>query len=170
MILDLVTEKSEILYKEAKDINLVTPQINIHEVAANLLETMNAYDGLGLAAPQVGIPYKIFVMGLETEEVVINPKIIEASEVHSLQKEGCLSFPNLVLNVKRPDQIKVSYINLSGEQTIKALDGLAARCFNHEYDHIFGITIKDRVSKLSLRLAEDKRKKLLTKRRRQMNV
>jgi peptide deformylase len=95
------------------------------------------------------------------EELIacINPKIVALSEEREMSQEGCLSFPNLWLNVKRPSKVKVTYHTVTGEEVEAELDGLHARVFLHEFDHLMGVTFDQRVSNLGLQLAKDRRKK-----------
>jgi peptide deformylase len=99
------------------------------------------------------------------EELIacINPKILELSSDREISQEGCLSFPDLWLNVKRPSKVKVTYQTVTGELTEAELDGLHARVFLHEFDHLVGITFDQRSSNLGLQMAKDRRKKKLKK-------
>lgn len=113
----------------------------IRKLAADLVETMREYHGLGLAAPQVAVPYQIFVMNLDPEvedahEVVINPVILERGSTTDEAEEGCLSFPKLYAKVRRPTEVKVQAVNLEGKTVEKTLTELPARVFQHEYDHL----------------------------------
>jgi peptide deformylase len=124
-----------------------------------MCEFMTESHGIGLAANQVGLTKRVFVMGSYNIEgfpapfAVFNPKIIEASEEQDLGKEGCLSYPNLWLTVKRPSVIKVEYQDSKGNTHEAALSGLIARCFQHELDHLNGICFVDKVSQMKLQLA-----------------
>lgn len=116
--------------------------------------------GVGLAAPQLGIKKRIFIMGNFTKLVAcINPKIVSLSEDRITDFEGCLSFPDLFMKVKRPASCMVQYNTVSGELVERELSGLESRVFLHEYDHLIGITFDQRVGNLKLKLAKDKRKK-----------
>jgi peptide deformylase len=120
--------------------------------------------GVGLAAPQVGIKKRIFIMGNFTKLVAcINPKIVSLSEDRKNDLEGCLSFPDLFMKVKRPTTAVVQYHNVSGELVERELTGLECRVFLHEYDHLIGVTFDQRVGNLSFKMAKDKRKKELKK-------
>lgn len=125
---------------------------------------MTANGGVGLAAPQVGIKKRIFIMGNFTKLVAcINPKIVSLSEERENDLEGCLSFPDLFMKVKRPASVTVQYYNTSRELVERELTGFESRVFLHEYDHLIGITFDQRVSNLSYKMAKDKRKKELKK-------
>ena len=120
--------------------------------------------GVGLAAPQLGIKKRIFIMGNFTKLVAcINPKIVSLSENRAIDSEGCLSFPDLFMRVKRPDSCVVQYYTASGELVERELTGLENRVFLHEYDHLIGVTFDQRVGNLSFKMAKDKRKKELKK-------
>ena len=120
--------------------------------------------GVGLAAPQLGIKKRIFIMGNFTKLVAcINPKIVSLSEERINDFEGCLSFPDLFMKVKRPASVVVHYNTVSGELVERELTGLESRVFLHEYDHLIGITFDQRVGDLTLKMAKDKRKKELKK-------
>jgi peptide deformylase len=120
--------------------------------------------GVGLAAPQVGIKKRIFIMGNFTKLVAcINPKIVSLPEDRATDIEGCLSFPNLFMKVKRPTNCVVQYYTASGELVERELTGLESRVFLHEYDHLIGVTFNQRVGDLSFKMAKDKRKKELKK-------
>ena len=119
--------------------------------------------GIGLAAPQVGVKQRFFLMGEPTQgfEFYGNPEIIEFSNQKVKIKEGCLSFPGLYLLISRPEEIKVKYTTISGEEKTEELGGMAARCFQHELDHLNGITFIDIVGDHKLKLANKKRNKYL---------
>jgi peptide deformylase len=130
------------------------------ELIKELAKVMFTQGGIGLAAPQCGVKKRIFIMGNPEELIAcINPKIIALSEERTTSQEGCLSFPNLWINVKRPSTVKVSYQNVFGEETEAELDALHARVFLHEFDHLMGITFDQRASILGLAMAKDRRKK-----------
>jgi peptide deformylase len=124
-----------------------------------MCEFMTEHRGIGLAANQIGLTKRVFVMGSYNIEgfpapfAVFNPRIIEVSEEQDLDKEGCLSYPDLWLTVKRPVVIKVEYQDSKGNLHEAALSGLIARCFQHELDHLNGICFVDKVSQMKLQLA-----------------
>jgi len=120
--------------------------------------------GVGLAAPQLGIKKRIFIMGNFTKLVgCINPKIVSLSDDRKNDLEGCLSFPDLFMKVKRPASAVVQYNTVSGELVERELTGFECRVFLHEYDHLIGVTFDQRVGNLSFKMAKDKRKKELKK-------
>jgi peptide deformylase len=130
-----------------------------------MLDLMHSKLGVGLAAPQVGSGYNMFVM--EHSHLgnigVYKPSIIE-TEGEVQMEEGCLSFPMLYLYIRRPERIKVTYLKADGETRVETwMDGIDARCFLHEYDHLQGKLYLDEVSELKLRRAKEKRDKYLRK-------
>ena len=130
------------------------------ELVSEMSKFMAANGGVGLAAPQVGIKKRIFIMGNFTKLIAcINPKIVSLSEDRESDLEGCLSFPDLFMKVKRPASCNVQYQTITGEVIERELTGLESRVFLHEYDHLLGITFDQRVGNLSLKMAKDKRKK-----------
>lgn len=134
------------------------------EIVQELFATLVEYGGVGLAAPQCGVLKNIFVMGnFRKMTACINPSVVDVSDKSIVEVEGCLSFPGLWLKVKRPKAITVQYQNIDGEIVQEELDGLAARVFLHEFDHLFGVTFDNRVGDLSLKMAKEKRKKSLKK-------
>lgn len=132
---------------------------------AEMINFMKDNHGIGLAANQIGIAKRVFVMGSDNIEgfpaphAIFNPVILETSEEVSLEKEGCLSYPGLWLTVKRPSVIKVQYQDSMGNTHEVGMSGYIARCFQHEYDHLNGVCFVDIVSPLKLQLAMNKLRK-----------
>ena len=130
-----------------------------------MIDFMVANYGIGLAANQIGLAKRVFVIGSNNIEgfpkpfAVFNPKILEVSEETLIDKEGCLSYPGLWLSVKRPAVIKVEFQDSKGNTHEAALSGLIARCFQHELEHLDGICFVDKVSALKLQLAMKKLRK-----------
>lgn len=134
------------------------------ELVRAMSKFMTDNGGVGLAAPQVGIKKRIFIMGNFIKLVAcINPKIVSLSEERENDLEGCLSFPDLFMKVKRPTSAVVQYNTVSGELVERELNGFECRVFLHEYDHLIGVTFDQRVGNLTLKMAKDKRKKELKK-------
>ena len=113
-----------------------------------LRENMIHYEGIGLSANQIGISERVFVMilNLETEETITcyNPRIIKKYNDSVWCEEGCLSFPDEIINIQRPDRIVVKYEDEDKKEHKIKLDGLAARVFQHEFDHLEGIDFTER--------------------------
>jgi peptide deformylase len=130
-----------------------------------MLSLMFENRGIGLAANQIGLGKRVFVMGSEHIEdfvkpfILFNPKILEVSKETSIYKEGCLSFPGVELSVVRPKSILASYYDSEEKEHTVEFHGLSARCFQHEYDHLDGVCFVDKVSQLKLQLAMKKLRK-----------
>jgi len=131
-----------------------------------LIEFMLANNGIGLAANQVGLAKRVFVMGsnnipgFPAPFALFNPKIIQASEEMILDKEGCLSYPDLFLMVKRPTWVVAEYQDSKGNINEIKIDGYLAKCFQHELDHLDGVCFVDKVSQMKLNLAMKKLRKV----------
>jgi len=158
MEIQLVKENDPVLRQVAEPWDF-TVDGDPNDLIRRMAKTMMENNGIGLAAPQVGISKRIFVMGNESKLFAcINPEIIEASG-NEMDIEGCLSFPDLWLRVRRADTIKVRYYNAVGELIETEFNGLIARVFQHERDHLDGVCYDTRVAKLSLEMAKNRRKK-----------
>ena len=172
MILPIVAYGSPVLKKKASDITKDYPKLD--ELIDNMFETMYNANGVGLAAPQIGLSIRLFVVDakpfsqdesltekevkeLETfKRVFINPKIIEENGVEWDFNEGCLSIPDVHEDIFRKPEIKVEYLDENFEPQVEILSGLSARVVQHEYDHIEGILFTDRISNLKKRLIKSK--------------
>ena len=164
MILPLVTSPAALLRQQAR---LIEPSEipTLGPLIQDMFDTLRAHGGVGLAAPQVGHSINLFVVSVEGQDAVfINPVVLSASDETDEHDEGCLSLPGLVLKVKRSKQIKVMFRDITGNQQITDMGFGWSRIFLHEFDHLQGIMIDDRVSKLRLDLA---RRKLAKKVKRQ---
>ena len=134
------------------------------KLVKRLKMTMKLHNGLGLSANQCGVFERIFVIGNgENVWACINPKIIASSDDIEKDKEGCLSFPGLSVSIDRPKWVEVEYYNESGGQVQMRFDGLTARCFQHELDHMNGVRMIDKVKPLALEMAKKQQKKLIKK-------
>jgi peptide deformylase len=135
------------------------------ELEKSMIDFMLTNHGIGLAANQIGITKKVFVMGSHNIEgfptpfAVFNPRVLEVSEEQELDKEGCLSYPDLWLSIKRPKVIKVAYQDSDATWHEVAMSGYIARCFLHEFDHLNGVCFVDIVSPMKLQLAMKKLRK-----------
>ena len=172
MILPIVSYGSSVLKKTAKEITSDYP--NLSELIANMWETMYAANGVGLAAPQIGLSIRVFVIDaspfvdeenmsvkeIETintfKKVFINPKII--SEEGNLWdfNEGCLSIPDIREDVSRKEKISINFFDENFVPQKLKLNGLAARVVQHEFDHIEGILFTDHLSSLKKRLIKNR--------------
>lgn len=141
MILPIVPYGDFILRTKCKNVESDYP--NLTTLVVNMVETMMASNGIGLAAPQIDLPIRLFVVGYPKHDKVplklfINPEIIEYSTETCSMPEGCLSIPGLAGDVVRPQKIKIRYQNINFQTTEEEFDGLYARVVQHEYDHIEG--------------------------------
>ncbi|MBD1844565.1 peptide deformylase [Cyanobacteria bacterium FACHB-63] len=144
-----------VLRQPAKRVAKVDDEVR--EIVRQMLQTMYSEDGIGLAAPQVGIHKQIIVVDLEPEKpevpplVLINPVIKKSGATTCSGQEGCLSIPGVYLDVERPEEIEVSFKDETGRMRTLAADGLLSRCIQHEIDHLNGVLFVDRVeNKLAL--------------------
>ena len=158
----LVPDNHPILRKTLEPFDFINRPVNPNEFASSLVETCKDHKGLGLSANQCGFPYRVFVMGAEDNYVAFfNPVIEWASDEQVQMAEGCLSFPFLILNITRPKSIKVSYYDFVGQQRDATLEGLSARVFQHELDHLNGIVYTDVCKPVALQMATKKQNKLM---------
>ena len=143
----------------------VSENANREQIKNDLIETMKNFNGVGLSANQVGIMERVFIMysDVKKREIIacFNPVIVSESDEKILMEEGCLTYPGLWLKVNRPDSIEVEYENENGEKQEKAMFGLEARIFLHEYDHMEGTNYTKKVSKLRFDRAKKRLKKVL---------
>ena len=139
-------------------------------IAEDLLDTMYLAEGVGLAAPQIGINKRIFVMDCSDKQekreyvIAINPEIISSSQEFKTYKEGCLSIPEITEEVVRPEKVHVRYEDLYGKLKTEKLEGLWATCFQHELDHLNGKLFIDYLKPIKKTLIKNKIKKLNKKR------
>ena len=162
---ELVEPKHPALHKKA-DLDPFTGNIDWEEREKEMIQLMYDRIGIGLACPQVGGSYNMFVMNhsILGDIGIYKPKILEYGEETVTMEEGCLSFPLLYLYITRPEKIKVEYFKTDGETKVQTwMDGRDARCFLHEYDHLQGKLFLDLVSDFKLQRAHKKREKLLNK-------
>lgn len=127
----------------------IVSDVELQQLMDDMVETMKASRGVGLAAVQVGIPIRVLVLqdpqsGQITK--VINPHVMEVSEEVVTEREGCLSFLGVYTNVKRPAEAVVEFFDEKGEKKTTVNDGLLGRAIQHEIDHLNGLTMLDRVS------------------------
>jgi len=160
----LVSEGSDILYEEMPIFDFNNPPVNPTDFASSLVETCKINRGLGLSANQCGFKHRVFVAGHGDDYVAyFNPKVISMSETKDISVEGCLSFPHLFLNIIRPQWVFVEYQDYKGESHQTQFEGLTARVFLHEYDHMNGIAFESRAKPLALKSGLEKRAKLFHK-------
>ena len=138
---------------------------NLASLSKDLIDTMYNADGVGLAAPQIGVNKRIFVMDCSKEDeerdtiIVINPEIEHASEELGSYKEGCLSIPGITEKISRPKVIKVLYQDINGVLQRNTYDDLWSICFQHELDHLNGKLFIDHLRPMKKILVKNKMKK-----------
>ena len=176
MILPIVAYGDPVLRKKAKDITSEYPKLD--ELITNMWETMYNAHGVGLAAPQVGLPIRMFMVDTtpfadddeltEAEQkqldgfkkVFINAKIEEENGKEWDFNEGCLSIPDIREDVKRKPEITINYLDEDFKEHTETFDGLLARVIQHEYDHIEGVLFTDKLSTLKKRLLKSRLEKI----------
>lgn len=161
-VLQIVKYGNPILTKKAEEVENITKEIT--ELAQNMVETMHAAPGIGLAAPQVNVSKRLITVDLSFGEdknnliILANPELISQEGEDTLE-EGCLSLPDVSEKITRPFRVVVRGIDLKGEEKIIEAQGLMARVFCHEIDHINGKLLIDWVSPLKKNLIRKKLKK-----------
>jgi peptide deformylase len=167
-MLQIIKFPDKILREKIPDFDFENPSIDPVQLEKDMIETMLAYDGIGLAANQVGLRHRVFVMGYrgdpEAAQAFFNPMVVATTDTVEDLEEGCLSFPGIYVNIKRPTAIKARWQNSKGEWQESEFDGYNCKCFLHELDHLEGIVYQDRVSsiKWSMALKKLKPKKFKT--------
>lgn len=134
-----------------KSTNILNINDEIMHFVKNMINTMFYYNGIGIAAPQVNKNKNIIAINISDKHkqaiIIINPKIIYTKN-NTIHKEGCLSFPNIFINVKRKKLIKIKFITITGQNRTINTNNLLSICIQHEMDHLNGITLYNKMSKL----------------------
>jgi peptide deformylase len=161
-MLKLIKFPDPILRQPMPAFDFTNPIIDPIKLEKDMIEIMMTSDGIGLAANQIGVETRVFVMGHrdnpEAAQAFFNPVVTANTEEIADIEEGCLSFPGIYVKVKRPTKIKARWQNSQGEFEEGEFDGYNCKCFLHEYDHLEGITFQDRVSTLKWAMAIKKTK------------
>jgi peptide deformylase len=140
-----------------KSTEVDTVDDELRKTLDEMVDIMRKANGVGLAANQVDIPKRFFVLEVENEvKKIINPEILETSEEIIEYEEGCLSIPGIYKKVNRPAEIKVRYLDENGKEKTEKLSEMWARAFQHELDHLDGVLFIDRISVLNKRLIAKK--------------
>tara|TARA_Y100001970_G_scaffold95131_1_gene119882 strand:+ start:2100 stop:2624 length:525 start_codon:yes stop_codon:yes gene_type:complete len=151
-IRQILTEPNKILRQKSLKVDVVNEEIQ--KLMDDMLETMYAAPGIGLAAIQVGVPKRVIVLDIARKEepkkpmYFINPEIIKKSENNSSYEEGCLSVPGQFAEIERPDRCYIKYLDYYGTPKEIKAEGMLATCIQHEVDHLEGILFIDYLSKL----------------------
>jgi peptide deformylase len=165
MILPIYTFGQPVLREVAADITPDYP--NLKELIANMFETLTQADGVGLAAPQIGLSIRVVVIDLDVlkddypkfkdfRKAYINPHILEFGEEQCTMEEGCLSLPGIHENVKRSTKVKVQYMDTDFVEHIEEADGYLARVMQHEFDHLDGHVFVEHISPLRKQIVRGK--------------
>ncbi len=159
----ILTVPDPVLKQVSRRIDAVTDETR--RLMDDMLETMYAAPGIGLAAIQVGVPQRVIVMDLAKEDEppaprhFVNPEILETSDEMQTYEEGCLSVPEYFDEVERPNRVRLRYLNYNGEQVEEWAEGMYAVCIQHEMDHLQGTLFIDHLSRLKRSFAINKVKK-----------
>jgi peptide deformylase len=152
-----------LLRERMPEFDFANPVADPVELEKEMIDTMFAHDGIGLAANQVGVNTRVFVMGHksnpEMAQAFFNPVVLASVDDVADIEEGCLSFPGIYVNIKRPKKIRVQWQDSKGVVQQDEFDGYNCKCFLHELDHLEGIVFQDRVSVLKWAMAIKKTKK-----------
>ena len=160
----IITEPNKLLRQVSKPVTKVGKEEQ--KLMTDMLETMYAANGIGLAAIQVGIPKRIIVMDISKEDgkkeprYFVNPIIKSKDLLKTTHEEGCLSVPNQFAEIDRPSKCEVEYLDYNGKKKLLQADGLLATCIQHEMDHLEGILFIDYLSKLKKSMIIKKLSKL----------
>ena len=169
--LPLYDENHPMLKEKISEYSLPLPNPSMTNLVQRLKMTMKLFGGIGLSANQCGIFQRVFVIGTDQFQIAcINPKVIDASPDLSNDSEGCLSFPGLYLKVSRPSWILTEFMDETGQLKQMRMEGITARCFLHELDHMNGIRFVDHVKPVALQLARQKQTKLIKKIQRKKKI
>lgn len=163
---ELIQEASKVLRTPPAVFDFENPPHDPKELESLMSEAMEKFGGIGLSANQVGVDARMFVMKTADSGTVafFNPELTRVSQETNLLKEGCLSFPDIYLMIKRSKVVEMKYQDCDGEEHIITLEGIGARCVQHEIDHLNGIVFLQRASKLKLDRALKSRPKERQKR------
>ena len=170
MILPIYVYGQPVLRKEAEDITPDYPELK--ELINNMFETMERADGVGLAAPQIGLPIRVVTIDLDVmsdefpelkgyHHAFINPHILETDGEEVAMEEGCLSLPGIHESVKRPNRIHVTYLDENLQEHDEWVEGYVARVMQHEFDHLDGKMFIDHLSALRKQMIKGKLNSML---------
>ena len=149
---EILTEPNAILREKSLNVDMVDK--DLQKLMDDMLETMYAAPGIGLAAIQIGIPKRVIILDIDQKEgqknpmFFVNPEIIEKSENSSTYEEGCLSVPGQFAEITRPEKCFIKYLDYYGQKKEIKAEGMLATCIQHEIDHLEGILFIDYLSKL----------------------
>jgi len=160
----IVTYGNPVLREISKPVDEITTEVK--DLVADMKATLKEYNGLGLAAVQVGVPLRLFIVDLSAIDIIadtkvfINPEILETSGTFEFE-EGCLSFPGIYQRLTRPERARIKALDENGTEFVMDAEGIAARAVLHEFDHLNGVLFIDHFSTISRALIDRKLKKLV---------
>lgn len=162
LIMPLVASNDPVLREELPSYDFSNPSMHPAKLAHTLAQNCIHYRGLGLSANQLGLRERACIINADPMICMINPQIVNASDQMSYgeKPEGCLSFPNLFMKIKRPEVIRVRYTLPNGETKTQQFAGMTSRIVQHEIDHLDGILFMDRATSFHYEQARNKKKKL----------
>ena len=166
-VLEILTIPDQRLKNKSSEVKLF--DINLKKIVKDMFDTLNdSGNGIGLAAPQVGVKKRIVIVDLKENNksspvIFINPVIVKESREREVNEEGCLSIPGYYAEVERAKEVDVEWYDLEGEKMTKTFSGLFSICIQHEIDHLDGILFIDYLSRLKRRRANEKVKKFQKK-------
>lgn len=171
MVLPIYVYGAEVLRERAKEIDFAQYE-GLQELIANMQETMEKADGIGIAAPQVGLAIRLLIVDgapfgeddpdlAAFRRVMINPQLLEVSEETAEYNEGCLSVPDIHADITRPARIKVKYLYQQGEEVTEDFDGFKCRMVQHEMDHLDGKMFVDRATPIRKKMIASKLNKIV---------
>ena len=167
-IREILTVPNPVLKEISKPVDTVDEELR--SLMDDMLDSMYAADGIGLAAIQVGVPKRVIVMDLDwgkgtrNPRYFVNPVLSDPSDNKLPYEEGCLSVPAYYDEVERPDRVRIDYLDYDGKQKTEIAEGMLAVCIQHEMDHLEGILFIDHLSRLKRQRAVQKVKKLVKQR------
>lgn len=146
--LEIKKFKDPVLKKKCEEVKEITSEIK--KLVFDMGEAMKKNNGIGLAAPQIGVSKRVIVVQPDIENprilALINPKVIKKSKEKDFLEEGCLSFPKIFLNISRPKEVEIEALNIKGDKVNFTAEGILSHVFQHEIDHLDGILFFDRLS------------------------
>ena len=146
--MSIVKFPDPILLTPAEPFDFIKQPTDPHLLVKSMLQQMFDNNGVGLSANQVGMPYRVFVMrAVEFNYACFNPKIVHYGQQQALMEEGCLSYPGLIVKIKRPTEVRLRFQTASGAIDTKTFHGLTARIVQHEMDHLDGVAFYNRATR-----------------------
>lgn len=161
--MELVKDNDPVLRQPSVEFDF-NSDVDPEKLSTEMAPLMFEHGGIGLAAPQVGLSYRMFLIGDPEEALAcFNPKILSVSDELIYDVEGCLTFPGLFLKIGRPKEVVAEFTDLTGKMQTMTFTEIMARCYCHELEHLDGVLYTDKVAKLTLQMAKQKQRKLLQK-------